>query len=221
MIPFLAWFASSSIESSFKYDELKKIIPEKIALWKQMPEQSFDLELGLKKADLTSQNTVIEFADFKCPHCKSAADALAKFAKTQPKIKIIFKPFPLDGNCNPNVSFKGDGSRCQMAGLVLCAEKISQIGWAVHDDFFKNQEKLAQVADIKPYFIQLASTLNVSSEDIIKCSESAETYDTLRKLAEEAKLAKIEGTPTIFMNNKKLEHGQFLQVLTEAYKNLN
>lgn len=178
-------------------DDLK-IIPEKIALWQQMPLQTFDLELGLKKADLASSNTLIEFADFKCSHCKKAADTISNFAKTNPNIKIIFKPFPLDGNCNPHVSFKGDGSRCQMAGLALCAEKVAQHGWAIHDNFFKNQENLAQVADIKPYFIELAKTLNLNSDEIIKCSESAETYDILRKISDEAKLAKVEGTPLFF-----------------------
>lgn len=220
MIPFLAWFASSTIQSSFGYDELKKIIPEKIALWQLMPEQAFDLNLGLQKGNLTSTNSLVEFADFKCPHCKAAAETLSNFTKSNPKLKIVFKPFPLDGTCNPHVSFKGDGSRCQMAGLTLCADKIAKKGWDIHDNFFKNQEKLSQAADIKPYFTELANSLNINADEIIKCSESAETYDIIRKLSDEAKAAKVEGTPSIFLNNKKLEHGQFLQVLSEAYKTI-
>lgn len=221
MIPFLAWFASSTIQSSFGYDELKKIIPEKIALWQQMPPQTFDLNLGLQKGDLTSANSLVEFADFKCPHCKTAAETMSNFAKSNPKIKIVFKPFPLDGTCNPHVSFKGDGSRCQMAGLTLCADKIAKKGWEIHDNFFKNQEKLSQVADVKPHFTEIAVSLNINADEIIKCSESAETYDLIRKLSDEAKAAKVEGTPSIFLNSKKLDHGQFLQVLSEAYKKLN
>lgn len=221
MVPFLAWFASSSIQSSFGYDELKKVIPEKIALWQMMPVQNFDLNLGLQKADLTSSHSLVEFADFKCPHCKTAAETISNFAKSNPKLKIVFKPFPLDGTCNPNVSFKGDGSRCQMAGLALCAEQLAQKGWAVHDSFFKNQEQLSQVADVRPFFTELAGTLGMNAADVIKCSESTETYDIIRKLSEEAKAAKVEGTPSIYLDNKKLEHGQFLQVLSEAYKKLN
>jgi protein-disulfide isomerase/uncharacterized membrane protein len=219
-VPFLAWFASSTIQSSFGYDELKKVIPEKIAQWKTMPVQTFDLSLGLKKGDLTSANSLIEFADFKCPHCKAAAETFKNFEKSNPKMKIIFKPFPLDGQCNPHVSFKGDGSRCQMAGLTLCADKISQNGWLVHDYFFDNQENLAQVTDMKPVFKDFAVKNNLNVDEIIKCSESSETYDLIRKMADEAKTAQVEGTPAIFMNQQKLGHGQFLQVLKEAYSTL-
>lgn len=221
LVPFLAWFTSSTIQTSYGYDELVKIIPEKIAQWKQMPIQNFDLELGLKKGDLESSNSLIEFADFKCPHCKAAAETIKNFLKSKPAIKVIFKPFPLDGNCNPHVSFKGDNSRCQMAALTICAEKVSQSGWAVHDYFFENQEKLSQVTDIKQDFTVFAQTLKLNDAEIIRCSESSETYESIRKMADEAKASGVEGTPTIFINKQKLGNGQFLQVLKAAYKNLN
>ncbi len=221
MIPFLAWFMSSSIQTSYGYDQIIKLIPEKLSQWKQMPVQNFNTELGLIKGDLSSKNTLVEFADFKCSHCKAAADTFKNFSKIQPKIKIIFKPFPLDGNCNPHVSFKGDGSRCQMAGLALCSEKISNQGWAVHDYFFENQEKLSQIADIKPTFKDLSVQLNLNFEEITKCSESSETFDLIRQMTNEAKAAQVEGTPSVFMNNQKLGHGQFLQILMEAYKSLD
>lgn len=216
-VPFLAWFTASTIQSSFGYDKLKELIPEKISQWQTMPVQKFDSKLGLKKGDLTSAITLVEFADFKCPHCKAAAETIKNFAKGQPKVKIIFKPFPLDGNCNPNINSKGDNSRCQMAALVLCTEKIAQKGWELHDYFFENQESLSQIADIKPSFKEFSDNLKLNSDEIIKCSESSEAYDSLRKMSEEAKVADVEGTPTIYLNNKKLNYGQFLQVLKTAY----
>jgi uncharacterized membrane protein/protein-disulfide isomerase len=224
MIPFLAWVSSANIQSAYGYDEIIKIVPEKIALWKQMPTQSFDVNVGLIKGEISSSNTLIEFADFKCPHCKSASETLKNFAKSKPSIKIIFKPFPLDGNCNPHVSFKGDGSRCQMAGLVLCSEKLLQKGWIVHDYFFENQEKFSQTVNINPVFKDLSANINIKPEEIdavIKCSESSETFDLIRTLSNEAKAASVEGTPTLFMNNRKLNHGQFLKILNAAYQTLD
>ncbi len=220
-IPFMAWFLSSTIQTSFGFDELQKIIPEKIAQWQQMPVQKFDLGLGLKKGVPQGKATIVEFADFKCPHCKAAAQTLKAFLNGNNDTTFIFKTFPLDGNCNPHVSFKGDGSRCQMAGLVLCSEKIAQKGWRVHDYFFENQENLAATADIKPAFTQLAKEININGDEIIKCSESSQTYESIRKMTDEAKAAQVDGTPAIFMNNQKLGHGQFLQVLKEAFKSLN
>ncbi len=220
MIPFLAWFASSTIQTSYGYDEIKKLIPEKLIQWKQMPIRNFNFELGLIKGDLNSLNTLVEFADFKCPHCKSASDTLKNFEKSNPSIKIIFKPFPLDGNCNSHVSFKGDGSRCQMSALALCSEKLFQKGWAVHDYFFKNQDSLMQITDIRPVFKNLAADLKINSDEVIKCSESSDIFDQIQKMADEAKMAEVEGTPSLFMNNQKLGHGQFFQVLKAAYLTL-
>ncbi len=217
-VPFLSWFIASTIQSSFGYDQLKELIPEKIAQWQTMPVQKFDTELGLKKGDLTSNITLVEFADFKCTHCKAAAETIKNFTKGQPKIKIIFKPFPLDGNCNSNITMKGDNSRCQMAALVLCADKIAQKGWELHDYFFENQENLSQIADVKPSFKEFSDKLKLNFDEIVKCSESSEIYDGLRKMSEEAKIAEVEGTPTIYLNNKKLNYGQFLQVLKVAYE---
>jgi len=222
LVPFLSWFTAATIQTQFGYDEILKIIPEKISQWKQMPVQHFNLELGLIKGDLSSQNSLVEFADFKCPHCKAAAETVKNFEKLHPKIKFIFKPFPLDGQCNQHVSFKGDGSRCQMAGLVLCSEKYGQHGWVVHDYFFENQEKFSQVSDLIPDFKNFAADiLKINSEVIIKCSQSSETYELIRKMADEAKLALVEGTPALFMNQQKLGYGQFLPILKEAYKNLH
>ncbi len=220
MIPFLAWFTSSTVLSSFGYDELIKVIPEKLSHWKQMPVQNFDLQSGLIKGDFNSSNTLVEFADFKCPHCKVASETIKNFLKNSPKIKVIFKVFPLDGNCNPNVSFKGDSSRCQMAGLVLCAEKLAKNGWAVHDYFFENQESLAQISDVKTEFKKVAESLKMNADEIIKCSDSTETYALIAQLSNEGKAANVEGTPSIYLNKQKIE-GQFLPILKAAYKTLN
>jgi len=219
-IPFISWFVSTSIQEKYGLDQIRKIVPEKILQWQQMPVQTFDTSLGLIKGDLNSKNVLIEFADFKCPHCKVASQTLSKFSSTPKDLKIVFKPFPLDGNCNPHVSHKGDSSRCQMASFTLCSEKINQKGWIVHDYFFAKQEELMTVADIKPDFQTFAEKNGLSFSQIIQCADSVETYDALKKMADEANKANVQGTPTIYLNNKKLDAGQFLDVLNAAYKSL-
>ena len=107
-----------------------------------------------------------------------------------------------------------------MAGLVLCAEKLAQNGWAVHDYFFENQESLAQISDIKTEFKKVAESLKLNADEIIKCSDSTETYALIAQLSNEGKAANVEGTPSIYLNKQKIE-GQFLPILKAAYKTLN
>ena len=194
-----------------------KVIPEKIALWKIAKVQSFDETKGLSKGELVNPKaTVVEFADFKCPHCKTASQTLKTFITNTQNVKLVFKPFPLDGLCNASVSQRGDGSRCQMAGLVLCAEKLYQKGWPVHDSLFENQSSLIQVSNLNEFITGISNEFNMKEDELKACSTSEETYSEIKNLAAEGAQAQISGTPAIFLNNKKLENGQFIEVLRTA-----
>ena len=220
-VPFLAWFISGSIKNSYGLGELDKVVPEKIALWKVAKPQSFDENSGIMKGQLTAPKaTLVEFADFKCPHCKAASQTLKTFINNTQNVKLVFKPFPLDGLCNNSVTQRGDGSRCQMAGLVLCAEKIFQKGWNVHDSLFENQEALQQVSDLNTFITEISSQFSMNREELKACSTSEATYAEIKSIAAEGSTAQISGTPTIFLNNKKLDYGQFIEVLKTAIDSL-
>jgi protein-disulfide isomerase/uncharacterized membrane protein len=215
----LSWFISGMIQDNYGLNEIKKIAPEKVALWKNATPFEFSMTTGLIQNE-AAQITLIEFADFKCSHCKVASQVLHNFMQGNPKVKFIYKPFPLDGTCNPAVELKGDGTRCKMAAWALCSEKISRKGWDVHKWYFDNQDSLIQVSDMKETNTEIAKSLNLNYDEIEKCSESVVTYDEIKQFSVEAKNAKVEGTPTIFLNGKKLEYGQFPEVLRSAVNSL-
>ncbi len=215
-IPFLSWFIAGTVNDQYGFSQIKKIAPEKIYQWQQKASVNLSAETGLLKGDLQSQKVLVEFADFKCPHCKVASSTIRNFSKSNPEFKVVFKPFPLDGNCNPHVSFKGDNSRCIMAGLVLCAQQMNQAGWVLHDYFFEEQERLSSVADFKEEYKVISQKLNLNYDAVYACAESAETFALLKQLADEGKNADVQGTPTIFLNAKKLEYAQFPEVLKQA-----
>jgi protein-disulfide isomerase len=41
--------------------------------------------------------TVVEFFDYRCPHCKRAAPDLKKLARDDPDVRIVYKQFPMLG----------------------------------------------------------------------------------------------------------------------------
>ncbi len=220
-IPVLAWFISGTIKNSYGLGELDKVVPEKVALWKVAKIQTFDETKGIGKGQLNSPKaTLVEFADFKCTHCKAASQTLKTFISNTQNVKLIFKPFPLDGLCNNSVTQKGDGSRCQMAGLVLCAEKLFQKGWNVHDNLFENQESLMRITDLNAFIAEISSQFSMNGEELKACSTSEATYAEIKSIAAEGSTAQISGTPTIFLNNKKLDYGQFIEVLKTAINSL-
>lgn len=215
-IPIVSWMTAGMIQENYGLSEIKKIIPEKLYQWKNSEEYKFNPSEGLVIKGTEDKITVVEFADFKCPHCKVASTSLDLFLKGNPNVTFIFKPYPLDGACNKGLPNKGDGSRCTLAAWALCAEKTQQRGWDMHHWIFAKQEELFQAADMKPYLSEVEKDLKIDTKALAECSDSTETYDLINRLANEGTMAHVEGTPTIYMNGKKLPGGQLIDILKAA-----
>ena len=217
-VPALSWVVSGMIQNSYGLDQIKQQIPEKLSVWANSPAYSFDKNIGLSNGVANPRITLVEFADFKCPHCKSASNAIDIFLKGKTDILFTYKPYPLDGNCNPAIQQKGDNSRCVLAAYALCAEKIAKKGWDMHHWIFEKQERLFNVTDAKTLLPEIQNDLGLDKSQMADCADSAEIYDVINKSTQEGTTAKVEGTPTVYMNGKKLPWGQFLEVLNAAAK---
>ncbi len=215
-IPAFSWVISGMIQSNYGLDEVKKQIPEKLAIWAASKEYTFDKSLGLSNGVENPRVSLVEFADFKCPHCKVASNTIETFLKGKTDILFIYKPFPLDGSCNPSMGQKGDNSRCLLAGFALCAEKIAHKGWDMHHWIFERQEKIFSVSDAKTLLPEIEKDLGLSAAQMSDCADSAEIFEAIKKSSEEGKMANVEGTPTIYMNGKKLPWGHVLEMLRQA-----
>lgn len=215
-IPAVSWMTDGMIQENYGLSEIKKLAPEKVYQWRNSEEFKFNPSEGLIIKGTEDKITVVEFADFKCPHCKMAATSLDLFLKGNPNVTFIFKPFPLDGTCNKSIPNKGDGSRCTLAAWTLCAEKTQQRGWDMSHWIFAKQEQLFQVSNLKSYLNEVEKDLKIDTKSLAECSDSAETYDLINRLANEGSAAHVEGTPTIFVNGKKLPYGQVIDILKAA-----
>ncbi len=222
LVPVSSWIVSGMIYENYGLNELKKVVPEKIAQWKASPVYDFNPDIGLKNGSATNKIVIVEFADFKCPHCKAASKTLDTYLKTRSDIQFIFKPFPLDGNCNSSDQItKGDGTRCTMAAWVMCSEKIAQKGWLMHHWLFENQEEFSAITDLKSLLPQIEKEFQIKADQLTACADSSETYDLIKKSSEEGNKAQVSGTPTIYLNGQKLTYGHVLEVLKTAVNELN
>lgn len=214
-IPIIAWFINYSVNEKYAGDRMNLFIQESISLWNSKESISFDLTKGLiKGAPLEkSKFVIVEFADYLCPHCKHANAPLKNFLATTKNATLIFKPYPLDGKCNSGINQSGDGYRCHLAYASYCAEKEFKSGWAYHDFIMDQQESFYSVQNIDDINKKLCSFNQSNCEKLISCMSSEDTANWVKSNAAEGTNAKISGTPTIFVNGKKLEGGQSLMVL--------
>jgi len=80
--------------------------------------------------------TVVEYADFQCPHSKAAQENLAELLRQRPdSVRLVFRHFPLS-NVHPYAEI-----------LAETAEAAADRGcfWPLHDWIFEHQDQVDPV----------------------------------------------------------------------------
>ncbi|MCB0394775.1 MAG: thioredoxin domain-containing protein [Bdellovibrionales bacterium] len=191
------------------------IINEIVENWKVSPEFRFDIQNAFTLNEQDSPKmTLIEFADFLCIHCKHAHPMLHTFVQSHPDVKFVYMTFALDGDCNEAIGRSGGGRSCRMAAANICAYrqgKGEQMQKRLFEIFHDYTDEDAQ---------KLSAELGLDDTKFKECINSDETMDFIKSQGKAGKDAGIQGTPTIFINGKKLEYGNTWQVLEAAYNSL-
>lgn len=218
-IPLLGLFINWNINKRYSSDRLELYISDSIQSWKTKETVTFDLGRGIIKGAEDSKFVIVEFADYLCPHCKHANGPLKTFVSTYPSAKIVFKPYPLDGTCNtsPGLQGAGDGVRCRLSFATYCAEKLYKEGFKYHDYIFENQEYFHGVSNADEVDKKVCSLDESRCVQMKECMSSEDALNWVKTAAKEGEDAKITGTPTIFVNGKKLDGGQNFMVLKALY----
>ncbi len=222
LVPAIAWLGNRMGRDTFGRSIPPHLIEETVSFWKTSTANEFNPNEGLSYAvgdPAQAKMTIVEFADFLCPHCKTAATPLHIFTQSRKDVRLVFKPFPLDGTCNSGITQKGDGYRCKLAAATLCSEQLTQKGWIAHDWIFERQSSLSSSRwdeDLN----EIAKAVGAPADQLKACVDSPDTNALLLRLTGEGVNAKVPGTPSIFVNGKKLDAGQFIQVLDAVYKSL-
>lgn len=142
---------------------------------------------------------IVEFADFECPACKTAAFTLKQMKEQYgDKIQVVFKNYPLDPNCNPGMQRPLHDFACDAARVARCAGRVGKF-WEMHDKIYENQTQLS-----RQNLTKWAKELGLSDADIQACRESK---DILAKLQDDINLGSklgVDSTPTVFINGRKV-----------------
>lgn len=225
LIPIGSWLTNAVLYDTYKLNDIKQleaIASAKVAAWKNAPKFDFNLNTGLiqNKQD-NSPFTIVEFADFRCPHCKHASPEIQKFVDNNPSVQFIFKFYPLDGVCNPALGPGGSGVSCKLAYLSFCADKIANKGWEAHHAIYDHQEEINSSPNADNTITGIIQTLNLDSEKINQCMNAEDTFKAIQEMAKEGQTAQVKGTPSVFINGKVLEGGQIIQILQAAFNSIS
>ena len=158
-----------------------------------MPDRLRDVKLddSPMKGPMTAPITLVEFADFECPHCSGIAPVLKKLYLERGYVRSVYKFMPLAGHPNGEISAR--------AGIA--ASKQGKF-WEMHDKMFANTGKNS-LLDLEGYAKELGLDMNRFKTDL----NSAETTDRLQRDKKLADSLEVKGTPTIFINGRQFEGG--------------
>jgi protein-disulfide isomerase len=129
---------------------------------------------------------VVEFADFKCGHCKQASAAFKKLYKEYEKeVQFVFIDFPI---------IKGSE---EIAKGTHCAAEQNKY-WEFHETAYEKQgaKEIEQPAAI-------AKMVSIDEGKFKKCMGEKTAMEIVTKGKAEGDKAGVQGTPTIFINGKK------------------
>jgi protein-disulfide isomerase len=156
---------------------------------------------------------IVEYSDFLCPFCRNLAGALQSFiGQSGNRIRVFYKNYPLEQECNPNVQRTAHPGACLLARAAICAQDQGKF-WPYHDRVFGQPLENPKSEDV----VRLGGEAGLDTGALAACMGSAGTRERLAAQIAEAKRVGVQATPTLFINGKKLPRiNDFVQVVDKA-----
>ena len=203
--------------------DIQKTVKTALVDWRREEAFLFSTPSLFTSGPKQSFINLVEFADFLCPHCKKTHPDIKQFLKNHPQVSFTFYTYPLDSQCNKAIRFSNGGLSCYLAKFSLCAKQQSS-NTDFHSLIFDHQEdfltSLGKPEKIQKIKEQLIEKTSLKKDVLLKCLEDKKTHALVEQQAEEGLKAKIPGTPSFFVNGKRLRGGNTLQTLQILYKEL-
>ncbi len=149
---------------------------------------------------------LVEFSDFQCPACLAAKPVVdAVLAKYPTQVRFIYRHFPLDQH-----------AYSKQAAQAAEAAKLQGKFWEMYDGLFEKQQSLSDET-VKA----LATSLNFRMEAFEKDWKDASIAALVAEDRAQGEALGTRGTPTFFLNGKKLTLASWSDLMVEVEKAVN
>lgn len=150
--------------------------------------------------------TIIEFADLECPACRRSYAPIAEFVKKHPtEVQLVFRHYPLDQKCNPQMRRVLHEYACDAA---MAAESAGMQG-----RFFEYVDALYRLTDEQGVLItkpdlrkealaERARKIGLDMAQFEAGLASEESIDKIMVHLQDGDAFGVESTPTIYVNGR-------------------
>ena len=141
---------------------------------------------------------IIAFEDYECPFSEASFSALRELTYLYPKeVRFVYRDYPLQ-DVHPRALLAAQAGECADAQRSF---------WPMHDKIYQNPFSLTQTA-----FEQYAKEIGLDVELFSACLNSGLMLDEIEKDTADAVTAGVRGTPTFFVNGKRVQGDVSLDV---------
>ncbi len=142
--------------------------------------------------------TLVEFADFECPHCKEFSDNFPAIQQKYPQVRLVYKDFPLT-DIHPWAQTAAVAARCAYMQSPAAF-------WKMHDEIFKNQDNITpdNAWDELNGFAKDEGLNTDAFKSCLSAPEAAKAVDANRA---DAVTLGVSSTPTVYVNGRPVVGG--------------
>src|SRR3990167_7936488 len=141
--------------------------------------------------------TIIEYLDFQCPACGAYHPLVTQlFSEYGNRVRFVTRHFPIT-NIHQNAI-----SSAKAAEAAGRQDKF----WEMHDVLFENQRNWSNERNPDDLFLSYAKSIGLDKEKFLADYNDGSIDDKVDSDRNGASRAGVTGTPTFFLNGKKINN---------------
>jgi protein-disulfide isomerase len=165
--------------------------------------KKIDIAAAPRKGSPTAKITLIEFADYECPHCRRLQPVLKQIVDEFPNdVKLYFKHYPLPQHTNARLA----------AEAAVAAQKQEKF-WQFQDKLWAKSEELTP-AEIEKAAKEIGLDMSKFRQDV----SSEEVKARVQKDRSDGAAAGLQATPTLYIDGREYTDGRDSDSLREWIK---
>jgi protein-disulfide isomerase len=144
----------------------------------------------------------VVYSDFQCPYCARLAPLVGRLREQYgDRLRIVFRDFPLS-DIHPDAFNAAVAARCAHAQGRF---------WEYHDRLFAHQQELGP-----QFLLTHAASIGLDAGEMARCLQAPESAALVRHSAQSGEALAVAGTPTVFINGRRLTGSHGLRAFQET-----
>lgn len=193
-------YVAKMVDQGYTDSEISEAVAKR---YRNVTPKIIDVAEAPMKGNPNAKVTLVEFADYECPHCKRFQPVLRQILdEFQGEVKLYFKHYPLPQHTNARLA----------AEAAVAAQKQGKF-WQFEDKLWVNQDSLSP-AEMEKYAKETGLDVGKFRQDL----DSKAVKERVQKDRVDGSTLGLSSTPTLYINGREYTDNRDTESLREWIK---